>query len=426
MIDRLRKAWLLGGFSKNVAVLAGGAALGQGAILLASPLLTRIYSPADFGVYAAAASLVSLLAVVTTLSYQVAIPLPESRAQTASLIALCAVTSVATTVVSGLFLAAFGGTILSILAADGLEPFLWTITLGQLGGATYQIVSLWAIRVALFRAIAQTRVAQGVGLAVLQLVLSGVGSGLGLIIGDVVGRTAGTARLAVTMWHREADHFRKVTVGSMLAIANRYRRFPIFINASSLLDTLGLELPILMLLAQYGSAVGGNYLLVARLAGLPTALIGVAASQVFFSEAARLASDLPVLRHLLFSTVRRLFLTAVAPAALGAVLAPAMVPVIFGPEWSDAGIYLTLLAPMFLLQFTAAPTGAILLVLERQDVALAREVTRTGIMVATIAAVIAAGLGPVHAVLAISIAGCAGYVVYLVASWYAISAAALR
>ena len=39
------------GFLRNVSTLAGGAAAGQLAILAAAPLLTRIYAPAEFGVF---------------------------------------------------------------------------------------------------------------------------------------------------------------------------------------------------------------------------------------------------------------------------------------------------------------------------------------------------------------------------------------
>ena len=41
-----------GGFVRSVAVLAGGTGLGQAVVVLASPLLTWIYTPEDFGTLA--------------------------------------------------------------------------------------------------------------------------------------------------------------------------------------------------------------------------------------------------------------------------------------------------------------------------------------------------------------------------------------
>ena len=66
-----------GAFGRGVAVLGGGAAAAQAIAVAASPILTRLYSPADFGVLAVYTSLVSLLGAVAALSYHQAIPLPE-------------------------------------------------------------------------------------------------------------------------------------------------------------------------------------------------------------------------------------------------------------------------------------------------------------------------------------------------------------
>ena len=65
-----------GRFARSVAVVTAGAALGQGLVLVSAPLLTRLYTPADFGVLAVYGSLVSLVAVVSAMRYELAIALP--------------------------------------------------------------------------------------------------------------------------------------------------------------------------------------------------------------------------------------------------------------------------------------------------------------------------------------------------------------
>jgi O-antigen/teichoic acid export membrane protein len=424
MIARIRRTWTPGEFTRNVAILAGGIAVGQAVVVLASPLVTRLYEPADFGVYAAAASLISILAVLTPLGYHRAIPLPESRAQAASLVVLSLSISALTSGVSAVIFTVFGTHLMDQLNAPALAPFLWAVVVGQLGAAVYMIVSTWAIRVRHFAAIARTRLMQGVGLVGFQIAMSGFSGGFGLVIGDVIGRTAGTARLAGELWSHEWPELRRVRLSDTVEAAIRYRRFPIYTNVSSLLDTLILEMPVLLLLSLYGPRVGGLYLLVARVAGLPAALIGVAAGQVFFADAARMARDVTRLRALFVATGRRLFLLGLAPAALAAVVAPYAFPYIFGQEWAEAGVYFTLLTPMFLLQFATAPTGGTLAVLERQDLSLVREILRGSLMLVAIMLAASTETGPLLTVALISIAGCLGYAVYLLTSWYALAAAA--
>ena len=326
MIGWVKRRWSPDEFSRNVAILAGGTAFGQAVIVLASPLITRLYEPGEFGIYGAAASLISILAVVTPLGYHRAIALPDSQAQTAAVVVLSLSLSVITCAMTAMVLGFFGAPLLEMLNAQALAPFLWVIVIGQFGAAAYMVVSTWAVRARQFAAIARTRLIQGVGLVGFQLALSGIGGGLGLLLGDVIGRTAGTVRLGGELWRQDAAELRKVRLPDLRAVAVRYRRFPMYTNISSLLDALGLELPILLLVAVYGPTVGGLYLLVARVAGLPTALIGVATGQVFLAEAARMATDIPRLRLLFAATWRRLLKVGIVPALLGAVPRTVRVP----------------------------------------------------------------------------------------------------
>jgi len=54
-----------------------------------------------------------------------------------------------------------------------------------------------------------------------------------------------------------------------------------------------------------------------------------------------------------------------------------MFPALFGAAWKTAGTYLVAIAPMALAQFTGACVSSALVVLERQDLALVREVVRS-------------------------------------------------
>ena len=65
-----------GAFARGVVTLASGTAAAQLLTVLALPLITRLYSPADYGTLAVYSSTITLLLVVASLRYEVAIPLP--------------------------------------------------------------------------------------------------------------------------------------------------------------------------------------------------------------------------------------------------------------------------------------------------------------------------------------------------------------
>ena len=75
-------------FARSASLLAGGAVAGQAIIVAASPILTRLYSPEDFGVLAVFASLLSILSIVASLRYQLAIPLPKTDEEAANVTVL--------------------------------------------------------------------------------------------------------------------------------------------------------------------------------------------------------------------------------------------------------------------------------------------------------------------------------------------------
>ena len=62
---------------RNLTVLTGGTVFAQAIPIAIAPILSRLYSPEDFGVWALYVSFVSFLSVLSTGRYQFAIMLPK-------------------------------------------------------------------------------------------------------------------------------------------------------------------------------------------------------------------------------------------------------------------------------------------------------------------------------------------------------------
>ena len=74
-------------FSRNVLTLVTGITIAQAIPIAISPILTRIYTAEDFGVFALYMSVASLLAVVATSSYEHAIILPKKDEDAVNIVA---------------------------------------------------------------------------------------------------------------------------------------------------------------------------------------------------------------------------------------------------------------------------------------------------------------------------------------------------
>jgi lipopolysaccharide exporter len=407
---------------RGAVTIAAGTGLAQIITLASSPIVTRLYTPADFGAFAAAASLLAILLTVTCLSYEFSIPLPESDVTAANAVALSLLATLATSFLVGLVLLLAGEPLLEALGAGVLAPYALLLAVGLFAGGVVGAMTAWAVRTKSYSHIAANRLAQSIGQAGTQIGLGILAFGpLGLLLGAVVGSIAGIGRLVMPAWRRHAAAFRQVSWSGIRATAVRYRRFPILSTPSNLLNAVALQTPQLLMVALFGAAAGGQFALAQRVIALPSTLIAGAVSQAFLGEAADVARERPdELEPLFRRTTRSLAVAALVPLVLAIALAPPLFGFVFGERWVEAGLFVAVLAPMYYLQFVTNPTAPTLDILERQDLFLAREVARLLLTGGIVAAAWALSFTALEAVAALSVAGCAAYTLNGLLSWYAI------
>lgn len=367
-----------GQFSRSVTVLARGTVLGQAITVLVSPILTRLYTPEDFGVLGVYASILGIITVVASLRYEYAIPLPEDDQTAANVLAFCFILLLGMSLLSWFVVWRLGEQIVVWANVPGLKPYLWLIPLGMFGAGTYQILNYWAVRKRDFPRLARTRLSRGVARAALQVGVGFAHSGpLGLLLGQLAGETAGSASLGLAAWRKNRALFKAVSLQGIRWAGTKFRRFPLFSSWGSLINALGIQVPQLLFAAFYGAQVAGWFALGQRVIAGPLNIVVDSVAQVYFGEAARLAKDNPkAMRHLFLKLTGRLALAGGLPIAVSCALAPLFFTFVFGQEWETAGRYAQILAVMFAVRFAVVPLSHSLNILERQDLFSAWEGTR--------------------------------------------------
>ena len=76
-------------FSRDVLTLVTGTTVSLIITLLASPIITRLYGPAAFGLLALFTSITGILGVIVCLRYELAIVLPKTDEEAANIFGLC-------------------------------------------------------------------------------------------------------------------------------------------------------------------------------------------------------------------------------------------------------------------------------------------------------------------------------------------------
>jgi lipopolysaccharide exporter len=358
-----------GGFAHSVVTLASGTAIAQLLLVLAMPVLTRLYTPADYGALAVYSSTLTVLLVLSSLRYELAIPLPETDEIAASLLALTFLLPAGTTAIVSLLVWLAGDAFIAAVNVPALRPYRWLVPLGFLGAGSYQTLLYWAIRRREFGRVARTKLRQGVGQVVTQVALGFARVGApGLLIGDVIGRVAGGGGLALLAL-RERPHAR-VTRAGMVAVAVRYRRFPLLTTWSGLLNIGSLQLPSILFSAGFGAAAAGLYALSYKMLVLPTMLVAQAVGQVFLSRAAAVAREPERLRRLTERTTLTLFACGLPVFGALALGGPELFAAVMGRQWEQAGRYAQVLAPWFAVWLVSNPLSGLFSVREWQASAL--------------------------------------------------------
>lgn len=383
LVDRLAAS----AFARGSIWTIAGTGAGQVAVLAAAPVLSRLYSPEQFGAYGAFLAVLMMVVAVAGLRYEVAVQIPTSDAVAVRLavVGLGAVVATAAiaSVVAVLVAWSPGG-----LATGTAAPLL---AVGVLGLGGYQVLAAWSIRNRTYRLLAISRGARSLAQVALQVALGLLGwNASGLVAGQVGGGFAGIARMGRSLW--VAVRAIEVAPRALLAAAVAHWRFPVYSTPSGLLNSAGNQVPLLVVLAAFGPEVAGGFAFAQRVVAAPVVVVGQAIAQVFVGEfGTRVRARSPSSLRLYTRTLLRLFAVGLVPVAFLAVAAPPAFAWVFGPEWTEAGRFVRVLTPMLLVQFAVFPVSSVLNLLERPRAQLAYDVVRLVAGVGSMAVVAAFG-----------------------------------
>ena len=406
---------------RDVVGLVTGAGAAYGIVAAASPILTRLYSPADFGQFQIYITVFSFLLIVAAWRFEVAVLLPKEDfgGVAVALLGLAAVACMSTlTAIAWLVLTAAGSLHgrLDVLARYG-----WLLPAAVAGGGATAVMTQWTLRQSDYHGVSIARLTQSSTLTTGQLAsaFTPVG-GAGLMIGDAAGRLAGSATLLWRGWRSHGSVARQVTVADLRGMLIRYWRFPVISSGSALLNTAGIVLPTIFL-SRFGDAPLGWFALVDRLVGAPAALVGLQISQVYAAKAAKLAHDDPAGMRVLFRDLLvRLAWTGAVPFALLGVAGPWVFAAVFGESWRPAGEYARVLAGMQFIAFFIWPLMPTLNILEHQHWQLAWDIGRLVVTATLMAAGARFGGSAVWVVVGYAAGMCTGYVTHAALSYLAI------
>ena len=336
---------------KKAAIIGVGVGTGPLVQLIATPWLSRIYTPEEFGYFALFISSVSVLATIACLRYEATIPVVEDDLVKSA-------TSVA------LFSALTMLLLMCLIVWTGApqllyQPFakighqIWGIPVSAACGGMMFLVYYLTLRQGKFALNAVMRSLQPIIFVVLAI---GFSSG-GLIQAQIASLIFAALAGLVYIVKDISCIQRKV----LWATAVRFKQYPTMLTLTSLLDAAALALPVFLISTAYGAEATGNFSQLQRLIGSPLLLVSAVMGQMFFKYSGELFRSGKSSSHLMWRTIKILgggaFLLLCVLGFFGESLCKALL----GSIWRTDTLFLLLVTTPYVCRAVVSPISTIFL-----------------------------------------------------------------
>lgn len=355
-----------GEFSRNVLTLMTGTAIAQAIPIAISPILTRIYTPEDFGVFALYLSMSSLLSVIATGKYEFAIMLPKKESDAYHIFILSFVIVFVMSIFLWSIVFLFNDSLAAFFGNVSIGPWLYLIPLSVLLSGLNQSLNYWNNRNNHYKTIAYSKIVQSTASSGVN-----IGAGIqqwygGLILGSIAGQMVSFLALMSSFWKEVQKNIFTLQGLKMYALAKKHKAFPTVYMTHSAMDVGKDVLVNIMLIRLYDSFLLGQFYMVNKILLLPSTLVGTSLSQVFFREVSKKHNLKKDFSRDVFIMAKKLFLLSVGPCVIIVLFSNELFVFVFGENWEVAGDLAASFALYVMFQFVASPLSIVPLIVNRQ------------------------------------------------------------
>lgn len=342
MINKIK---LKSEFSKNVITLMFGTTIAQMIPMLISPILTRIYTPEDFGTYAVFLSVLAILSPIATLRYEQAIMLPKKSKSALELFHGTFYILGCMTVLITFFILLFN----SYLPLDPILISILPLAIFILGFINVNLAFL--NRKKSYKKMSHITIVTSLSNAILNI-------GVGLFFhsplvlsGNIILARLLSMRFIIKSTIKLFNI--KVSLQNIYIRLCEYNDMLKFSTPTVLIAALNRESIVVFLTYFFDPVLAGGYFLVQRIFGTPISMFSASYSNVFFKE----FTISKTRKNLLVHTWLKLFAFTLPFAFVIYVYMYDILIFIFGTEWKFSAQIAQILLPLFAINFIFSSTS---------------------------------------------------------------------
>ena len=361
------KKQLKSDYFKSLSVLLSGTLIAQVIGYAIAPLLTRLYSTAEMGELALYMRITGFIAAIATLRYESALPIPKNDGHSYLLYRISLLISFIVLGISSILL-------ISLILA-GITPGFswWYVLLIIFGSAAIVIINIgtnWSVRTGTFSLISRQKIVNSLFSNTLKWGFAYFSMGyFGLIVATFIGYFLSSFEFIFSFRGLKRKYSQLKSRKKTWVLLKDHREFPL-LNLPHILVDHGRDILIAtLILAYFSESIYGSFSHSYAMLRIPSMLIGVSLSQVFYNQAIKLYNENKRMLPLLKKTIGMLIGISIIPFTILYLYGEPIFAWIFGVNWAEAGSYSETMSFWLMVSFVISPISALPMILKKQKIA---------------------------------------------------------
>jgi len=347
--------------------------LGQAIAFLAYPVLTRIYSNSDFGVFATFMSVSTLLTTISTGRYEESLVIAKDDKETVHLLGFTLKWLAFFSFILFAGFVLFRNFIFPIFKMESIESFWYYLPFTVFFTGLNYLLNNLATREKQFKRIAASGLTQNSVNTATKLIAGFLRlTRPGLIFSNLLSFITGN--IPYLSLKKTVIEALKGNWNSERKAALRYIDFPGFYMGRTFLSGFSLNLPFLILIGVFGEASLGLYSLSFTLLYRPINLFGNSLYTTLFENAASTMRKRKPILPSLRKYWKSLCLFILPVFVLAFFIARPLFVILFGAQWKESALYFQYLLPWMFMTLLASPVYFIPILFNKQKIAFGIEV----------------------------------------------------
>ena len=352
---------------RHVVTMLSSSSVSQIIPFITIPILSRIYTPTDFGIYEIYYSLMTILVVIPNLRLENAMLLEKDDNKSFNLLFFIFISNLFFFISFLILFFIFKNQILSFYDIHNYQKLIFLVPISIFISSLYNLFSLFLVRFSLFKSLALSKIFVSVFNAIIQIYLGFLFLGsYGLIYGNIIAYFFGLLLILIPCWNLIKNYKIQISKDQIFVLLKKYKSFVYYTLTADFISNFSQQLPTIMIGKHFSSFSLGFYSIARRIVGLPLSFISGAVQDVYKKEAIDEFNQTKKIINTFMSTFILLSFLGLLIVIFLFLFGEFLIISFLGDQWAPGVEIVQILSVLFSIRFVSGTLNYVFLIKSKQ------------------------------------------------------------